>query len=334
MTPTDGPQVVVVTGASSGIGRATARAFARRGAVLVLTARGEPGLRAAELECRFEGASATHVVVADVLDVGAVTSVAGAALERFGRLDVWVHAAAVVAYGRFEDVPPAVFERVVATAVLGSANSARAALGAFRGQGSGTLVLVGSLLGQVVTPYMGSYVVGKWGVRGLGRLLQVETRDAKDIHVCVVSPGGVDTPIYRQAANYAGRVGRPPPPVDPPEKVARAILSLVDQPRRNVSVGFANGVTRAGFVALPAVFDALVGPLMRAGGLSREPTPAHEGNVFLPRPLPTDGVHGQWGRHWLRGAGAAAGLLTAGGVAVAVARVGRRRTAWGRNSRT
>ena len=80
--------------------------------------------------------------------------------------------------------------------------------------GHGTLVLTGSLLGEITTPFMSSYVTSKWAVRGLGRLLEIENRDLAGVQVCVVSPGPVDTPVYRQAASYAGRVGRPPPPVD------------------------------------------------------------------------------------------------------------------------
>ena len=133
----------------------------------------------------------------------------------------------------------------------------------------------------------------------------------------MVSPGGVDTPVYRLAGNYAGRVGRPPPPVDPPEKVARAIVrSLADhRPRR--MVGAANLVARAGFTLVPRLFDVLVGPLMRAGGLSREHVEPHDGNVFAPSP-DGDAVHGRWGRHWLRGA--TAGALVGGGVAAAALR--------------
>ena len=115
-------------------------------------------------------------------------------------------------------------------------------------------------------------------------MLAIEARGDPDVHVCVVSPGGVDTPVYLQAANYAGCVGRPPPPVDSPEKVARGdrATSLRDhRPRR--SVGAAN-LVRAGRVhPAAAVFDLLVGPLMRAGGLSREPVEPHDGNVFEPR---------------------------------------------------
>jgi short-subunit dehydrogenase len=299
--------VVVITGASSGIGRATAADLAARGARLVLAARSATSLETAAAECRATGAEVV-TVVADVVEEEDVRRVRDAAIHRFGRVDGWVHTAAVVAYGRFEDVPSAVFRRVVDTNLHGTVHASRVALEQFGEQGRGTLVLTGSLLGEIVTPYMSSYVTSKWAVRGLARALAIEARETPDVHVCVVSPGGVDTPVYHQAANYAGRTGRPPPPVDPPEKVAAAIVrSLVDhRPRR--SVGPANLVARAGFTLVPGLFDMLVLPLMRAGGLAKDTIEPHDGNVFAAAPQ-GDAVHGEWGRHWLRGA--TAGVVTA-----------------------
>jgi len=277
------PRVVVVTGASSGIGLATALQLAARGDRLVLSSRSVEALRRAQDECRTAGAADTLVVQADVADDGAVEQVLAQALTRFGRVDAWVTTAAVVAYGRFEEVPAHVFQRVVDTDVVGSANVARTALRHFRSVGHGTLILTGSLLGEITTPFMSSYVTSKWAVRGLGRLLAIENRDLPDVHVCVVSPGPVDTPVYRQAASYEGHVGRPPPPVDRTEKVARAMVRCLDQPRDRVTVGALNPLVRLGFSALPWAFDRMVGPLMRLAGISRERIGPTDGNVFEPR---------------------------------------------------
>lgn len=273
-------RVVLVLGASGGIGRACAEAFARRGARLVLAARSVSRLLPVRDECDRLGAEATEVVVTDVLDAEQVGRCIEQALHAFGRIDVVVQSAAVMAYGAVDAVPPAVFERVVDTSVVGTLNVSRAVLPAFREQGWGTWVIVTSLLASVPVPFMGAYITAKWGQLGLARVLQLETRAEANIHVCTVSPGSVDTPIFRLAANYAGRVGRPPPPVSSAEKVARAVLRQADRPRRNISVGPANALITLGYRLLPPVYNRLVTPLVRLAAFSPEQSPPTEGNVF------------------------------------------------------
>lgn len=277
---------VLITGASSGIGRATALAYAARGARLVLTSRSATALEAVRQQCADAGADA-EVAVADVTDRAQVQAAVDTALSSFGRLDVCVSSAAVMSYGTHLDTPGEVFDQVVAVNLLGAANVARASLAVFRRQRAGTLVVIGSVLGRVAVPLIGPYVTSKWGLRGLTRVLQQEHRDLPDVHVTSVAPGAVRTPIYRQAASYLGHFGSPPPPVTSPERVAGQVLAAVARPRRERDVdalgGVANTVMSLGFTLVPPVFDLAVGPLMRALGTSRSPAAQTQGNVFSPR---------------------------------------------------
>ncbi|QYG91876.1 SDR family oxidoreductase [Iamia sp. SCSIO 61187] len=273
------PPVVIVTGASSGIGRATALAYAARGAHLVLAARGEELLRRATVECLEAGAATATTVPTDVRDSAAVDALVCGAVGRHARVDVVVHAAMVMAYGRLEDVPPAVYEQVVDTALKGTANVARASLPVLRASGGGALVVVTSVVGSIAIPGIGSYVAAKWGQLGLARVLQLETRGEEGIDVITVAPGPIATPIWVRAANYAGRAGRPPPGAGPPEKVTEAILRAVDGRRRRVSVGLLNPVMVAGFRFVTPVYERIVGPLYARLVHGRERIAPTEGNV-------------------------------------------------------
>ena len=287
------PQTVLITGASSGIGRATAMELAGRGAQLVLVARGREALEATVAEVRAAGAGAAVVCPADVLDEDAVRAAVTAGVDRFGRLDAVVHAAQVMAYGTIEEVPRRVFETVVETAVHGTANVARVVLPLFRQQEAGHLLVVNSLLGQVAAPLMGSYIAAKWGQLGLVRVLQQETRDVPGISVSAVQPGGVDTPIYVQAASWTGSTGRPPPPVYSPQRVARTVLATLDRPRRLVQAGLFNPLIPAGFRLFPGVYDHLVGPLLQRLAIADDDVPPTEGNVFESRPA-GNAIEGRW----------------------------------------
>jgi NAD(P)-dependent dehydrogenase (short-subunit alcohol dehydrogenase family) len=287
------PETVLVTGASSGIGRATAVELAGRGARLVLVARGREALDETAAEVRAAGAADVLVHPADVTDEHEVRAAVDATVERFGRLDAVVHAAQVMAYGKIEDLPIRVFGAVVESAVHSTAIVAQAVLPVFRTQGTGHLVVVNSLLGSVTTPYIGAYIAGKWGQLGLVRVLQQETRDAPGITISAVQPGGVDTPIYYQAASYVGSTGRPPPPIYTPQRVARKILATLERPRRVVQAGFLNPLIKAGFTLLPGVYDVLVGPLMRQLGIANDDVPPTEGNVFASRPE-GNATEGRW----------------------------------------
>ena len=279
------PAVVLVTGASSGIGRATALAAAERGDDVVLVARSRETLEEVATACRLRGAGSATVLVADVSDDEAVARLVEEVLVVHDRIDTVVHAAGVVAYGRTEQVPAEVFDGVLRTNLLGSAAVARHVVPVLRRQGEGSLVLVGSVIGHIRVPGMAAYAVSKHGVRALAAHLRLENRDLPGVKIAYAAPGGVDTPIYQQAATYAGFVGRPPPPVFTPELTARQVLRRADRPWLPGQLNPANEVIRLGATALPWVYDRLVGPLFGviATDLTR-PTPPTPGNVLTPTP--------------------------------------------------
>ena len=290
-------QSCLVVGATSGIGLATAVELARRGHRLTLVARPDSALDAAAQQCRAAGADQVLTVTADVCSLDDTRRVVRAHLDRHPSLDMIVHTAAVMAYGRLEDLAPEVFSSVVDTAVHGTMNVARAALPEFRRQGTGVFVIVNSLLGSVTVPEMGAYSVSKWGQRAVARTLQQELHDAPGVHVCVVSPGSINTPIYYQAATTLRRQARPPVPVLQPQTVGRHVADLLDRPRRHVSVpvGPVNPVIVSGFRLFPRLYDTLVAPLFHLGGLSRRHTGPGTGSTLRPQPG-QERMQGQWPR--------------------------------------
>ena len=297
MTTQQRPRTVLITGASSGIGRATAHRLAAEGANLVLASRSETALEQTRQECVSRGAGDVVVVPTDVGDRKAVESMFDRAVAAYDRIDGVVHSAAVVAYGQFTEIPAEVFDHSLQTNVTGVANVARNALDHFAEGPGGSLVVVGSVLGKIATPYMSPYTTSKWAIHGLVRTLQIEARETPGVHISLISPGGVNTPIYTQAGSYTGHPGHPPPPVASPERVAREVVQALDEPQRDRDVGLANGLMVAGFRLLPAVFDATVGPMMRLLGQGRESVEPHPGNVFEPV-AELEAVRGRWPRIW------------------------------------
>jgi short-subunit dehydrogenase len=205
---------------------------------------------------------------------------------------VVVNSAGVAAYGRFEEVPAEIFDAVQSTNVSGSANVARAVLPRMRAADHGHLYLVGSITGVMGVPQMSAYVVSKWAIRALARALQLENRDRGGVTVTLVTPGGVDTPIYSLAANFQGRPGKPPPPIYSPEAVARAIVRSLDRPPRRLSVGVTNDVMALGFALVPRLYDLLVGPLFGLLTQERRSIEPTTGNVLDPVPE-GDALHGR-----------------------------------------
>lgn len=297
MTDGHAPRTVVVVGATSGIGRSVAHQLAAQGARLVLAARSPETLEQTRQECVGRGAEEVLVVATDVSERDQVDKLFAQSQERFGRLDGVVHGAAVIAYGRFQDVPAEVFDQIITTNLIGTANVARRTLRVFEEQQGGSLVLIGSVLGKIATPYMATYCTSKFGVQGLARILQIEARETPGVQISLVSPGGVDTPIYNQAGSYTGRPGNPPPPVSAPESVAAKVVAALDRPGRDISAGPVNWVMVTGFRMLPAVYDVMVGPMMRLLGQGKPGLAAGPGNVFDAVP-DKEAVHGSWPHIW------------------------------------
>lgn len=266
--------VVIVTGASSGIGEAVALGLARRGHDLVLVARRRGALESVAEGCSQAGASSVMVVPTDVSDDDAVAALFVEVMERHGVVDGVAHCAGEVTYGRTEKTSAAVFNRVIATNVSGSANIARHAIAQMRAQERGVLVLVGSLLGHVAIPEMTPYVVSKWGIRALARQLVVENVDLKHVHISHVAPGSVDTPIYERALESAGTVNTPPPPTISPERAARVVIGQLSRPNVAKQTTLSNYALILAFQLAPRLYDRMIGPVFKiASRMSSEPEP-------------------------------------------------------------
>ena len=226
--------VVVITGASAGIGRATAVRFASGGAALVLAARSQERLQrlAERLERRF--AVETLAVPCDVRQREQVDALVEAAIARFGRIDVLVNNAGYGLYGRIEDTPEAAFRDVLETNVLGVHHAIRAVLPHMRRQGAGHIVNVGSVVGKRSWPYHGAYAASKFALTGLTQALRGELAGS-GVSATLVLPASTDTEFFANAPSYSSEyVPAPLGPLQTPGQVARAIVRSVRHPSPEV----------------------------------------------------------------------------------------------------
>ncbi|WP_422736756.1 SDR family oxidoreductase [Micromonospora sp. WMMD729] len=251
---------VVITGASSGIGTATAYALARRGAAVVLAARSEQALEQVAQRCRQLGGQALAVPT-DVTDLDSVRRLAERAVVEFGRVDAWVNNAAVSAVGLFDEIPVAEFRRVLEVNLLGTVHGIKAALPYLEAAGGGVLVNNASVLAEVAMPYQSAYNAAKHGIRGLADTVRQELRvtGRGQISVCTVLPATIDTPFFRHAANHSGRELVPPPPIYPPEVVAQTIVRLLRRPRREAYAGGAARLLGLQWRLAPALVERTLG---------------------------------------------------------------------------
>lgn len=306
--------VVVITGASGGIGCATALLLARKGARLVLAARRQDALDEVARECEARGAVVV-VLPTDVTDPAQVEDLARQAVGRFGRLDAWVNNAAVASYAPFLEIPLDDLRRVMDVNVMGYVHGARAALPVFGAQGEGTLVNVSSIVSGATMPYAHSYAMSKAAVRALSTSLRQELflAHARGIHVCTVLPASIDTPFYRSAANATGGALRPIPPVYPAEQVARTIVSVLRRPRREVFAGRVGRTIMLGSALAPRVTERAMAIMVDRVQVSNRETPHTRGTLDSPGDdtgAVSGGYHGRARQAARRGA-LAAGLVTA-----------------------
>ena len=285
-------KTIVITGASSGVGRAAAIEFAKHKATLILAARGEKALYEAAEECIEWGADAIAVVT-DVTNANDVKRLAEAAIERGGKIDVWINNAAVLAAGEFDKTPVQVHTQVIETNLIGYVHGAHAAVSHFIKQGYGTLINNISIGGYLPVPFGVGYSASKYGIRGFSEALRGELSKYKDIHVCDLFPAFLDTPGTQHAANFTGVVLRPAPPVYDPQKVAKAMVQLAIKPKDGTMIGSVATLLRFAHFVSPKLSRNFTALFMRTYFNQADEAPATTGNVFEPVAYGTS-IHGGW----------------------------------------
>lgn len=249
-------QVIVITGASSGIGLVTARMAAARGAKVLLIARDEAALREAVQGIVAAGGTA-DAYAADIGDADTMRAAAAHANQRFGRIDTWVNDAGTAIYGKLVELPDDEHRQLFRTNYFGTVHGCLAAI-PYLTASRGTLITVGSVASDMPSPIMGAYAASKHATRAYIDALRMElASDGVPIQVTLVKPSGIDTPIAQHAANHEPGEAQIPPPVYAPELVADAILFCATHAKRDITVGGA-GRAQALFAAhFPKLFDRL-----------------------------------------------------------------------------
>ncbi|MFL5745932.1 MAG: SDR family oxidoreductase [Niastella sp.] len=274
-------KTIVITGASSGVGKAMAWELAQAKNRLVLAARREEALAEVVSECKQLGGLAIAIRT-DMRSVEGIRQLAAKAVEFGDAIDVWINNAGVLAAGALEEIPADVNEDVIRTNLMGYIHSAHAVLPYFKEQGYGLLINNISIGGWFPTPYGAAYTASKFGIRGFSESLKGELTAFPDIHICDLYPGFLDTPGIQHAANYTGKFLKPAPPVYDPEKVAKAVVSLVECPRKRATIGAASIFLRLAYQLFPALTRTITSSVIRTYLKHAEPMPFNSGNILNP----------------------------------------------------
>lgn len=275
-------KTVVITGASSGIGLATALKLSEQKANLVLVARGQGALEDAASQCREKGA-VTLTVTADVGDFVDVQKVSQQAVASFGGFNAWINCAGIAAYGSFLDIPRDQFDRVIQTNVIGCANGSRTALEHFYPKDDGGILInISSGLGTFPGPYSSPYVTSKYAVRGLTAAIRQELLYEKrpNIKLCTVFPATIDTPFYDHTANFSGKTLQALRPVYPANDVAKAIVKLLKKPRSEVTVGAAAKWPKFFYGIAPRFVERALAYYVARQNYKNGPSHATAGNLY------------------------------------------------------